>query len=58
VELSEHLMKLCTWLVRSRDRLTARSAMPGVCLCRPAEATAAAFAREITKKPREAAFFK
>jgi hypothetical protein len=27
-------------------------------LCHPAEATAAAFEREITKKPHEAAFFK
>jgi hypothetical protein len=35
-----------------------RPALPGIGLCHLAEATAAAFAREITKKPREAAFFK
>jgi hypothetical protein len=45
-------------LVFDRVILKAGSALPGIGLCHPAEATAAAFAREITKKPREAAFFK
>jgi hypothetical protein len=45
-------------LVFDRIILKAGSVLPGIGLCHLAEATAAAFAREITKKPREAAFFK